>query len=915
MRKKFFIAALCLFFVCFFLSFFEFKTTAQSALTADPTLVWQTVETPHFRIHYHEGLAGLAQEAAVESENAFSLLINEFGYTPAQKTDIVLIDSADQSAGVTTWYGTSVIDLSVASLAEREDPRFKSWLQLNLFKNYAQVLEAEDVRGLPAALRQAFGYAIFPNWKPLLLLRGRALYQTYKLLGNSSAHNSLDAMILRAMVLENQFIPFDQASSDYDRPAWPPTSVLSKSYGFFLVRFLNETFGPETTKTLRQRLAENWLAALSVESELRRLTQFSLIELYQHFQDWARAIFSEQINKVQSAGTTTSQPLTQLGYYSLHPRWSPDGKELLYEHRDALRSAGIRLVSTKAKQDRPLVANAAKPSWSPDGKAILYIKTELEKYAHGETTLWAGDLYLLDLNTRRETRLTRGERVYQAQFFPDGERILFSQYRWGDRGPMLAILELKTKRVIALKEFGLNDYFIQSFALSPNGKEIALSIWRRGGFQDIYHMSSNGGALTAITLDRESDIDASWSADGQYIFFSSDRTDIYDLYAYQLADNTFYRVSNVLTGAFQPTLSADNKTIAFVGYSTQGYEVQTMDYQPELWERVEILKETFPTWDGFPLTDYTVHKYDARLSLSPKVWLPWIDKTSLGFWTFGQDALWKHRYVFSLGLDWRVLLPSYRFSYVNTQSLPMLSFEIEKKVREPGKALHNSTQKAVISLPFVRAAHNQVNLVLSYRRLEEETITHRVGAQAEWSHQSGFDLWQSEWRLSLRAETLTSTGDIYWHNQVIGGLEATIRLPWELPHWISIKAKAGSGELAESFLLGNEEFGLRGFASEKTVGRQIIIGSLTYQWPLWAINHGLGFLPFFIEDIQAMLFIDVGAIGHDLLQAPRELSFGAELDISFVLAYVFPVSVHLGALQTNRAGAWQWYARVGEVRF
>ncbi len=917
MQRKFFIV-LFWFFVFFQISHFEWSALAQSVLEADPTLNWQTIETPHFRINYHQGLEGLAQEAAVEAEAAFSILQSEFNYAPSDKTEIVLVDGADWGAGFTTWYGKAVIDLSVATLAERENPKLASWIQFNIFQDYAQVLEADGVSGLPFALRTIFGYAVLPNWKPLLLLKGSAAYQTQKYLGDPSANYSLDAMYLRAMILENQFVPFDQASSDYGRHAWPPTSVLAKSYGIWLVRYLNEKFGGETTKRLHKRLAENWFAALSVESELERITKLSLKELYQDFQNWIRAAFSEQIDKVQSDGVTRSQSLTHSGYYSQYPSWSPDGQELLYEHRNTSRVDGVRIIATETKDDRSFLANASRPSWSPDGNQVLCIKSELEKYAHNETTLWAGDLYLFDLSTKREARLTRGERVYQAQFFPDGKRILFAQYRWGDLGPMLAILEVSTKRIITLKEFGLNDYYIQSFALSPDGQEIALSIWRRGGYQDIYRMSSNGGALTAITLDRESDLDPSWSADGQFILFSSDRTGIYNLYAYRIADSSFYRVTNMLTGAFQPTVSPDNKKIAFVGYSTNGYDVHTIAYEPDQWGSIEILKDTFPTWDGFPLTDYSVHKYDARLSLSPKVWLPFVDKTSVGFWSFGQDALWKHRYSFSLGLDWKVLLPSYRFSYVNTQSLPTLSFEIEKKLRQPGKPQQDSKQQALVSLPFLRSLHNQVNLMLSYHRFGKETITHRVGAEAAWAHQSGFDLWRNEWKIFIRAETLTSTEDIYWHNQTLAGFAATLRLPWESMHLISVKARFGSGEQEESFSFNDEEnreLGLRGFASETFFGKQVIVSSLEYDFSLLSIDRGLGLFPFFVDDIDAKFFLDAGAIGNNVLQTSLKISFGAELSVSLVLGYAFPVSVHFGAMKAQDIERWQWYVRVGDVSF
>jgi Tol biopolymer transport system component len=115
------------------------------------------------------------------------------------------------------------------------------------------------------------------------------------------------------------------------------------------------------------------------------------------------------------------------------------------------------------------------------GWGTLIIKREIHKHSY-----LYGDLYLYDPKTKRETRLTEGARVYRAALFPDGQKVLLARYRWGDQGPVLSLFDLQTRQMQTLKEFPIHDYFIDSFAISSDGEQIALSIWRRGGFQDIY---------------------------------------------------------------------------------------------------------------------------------------------------------------------------------------------------------------------------------------------------------------------------------------------------------------------------------------------------------------------------------------------------------------------------------------------
>ncbi len=312
-----------------------------------------------------------------------------------------------------------------------------------------------------------------------------------------------------------------------------------------------------------------------------------------------------------------------------------------------------------------------------------------------------------------------------------------------------------------------------------------------------------------------------------------------------------------------------------------------------------------------------MHPYDARLSLSPKLWLPLLGQTHLGFWTFGQDALSKHRYWFSFAFDWETLLPSYDFRYENHQSLPTLLFELEKKRREPGQSQQESSHLASIVLPLARSLSDQVNLSLTYRRWELNAISRRVGAELSWAHQRGFDLWQNTWTLFVGAETIATTGDVIWRNQVSFGIEDTLRLPLETTHTVALRAIVGLGEKEKSFLVGGESgrFALRGFKSGTLFGKQAFAGSFEYVFPMLSIERRLGLWPVFIDDVNGMVFVEAGAAGNDLSSAAIKTSVGGELQCSFVLAYTFSFTVHVGAVWRPGATNLTWYGRVSDLRF
>ena len=66
----------------------------------DPYLRFWTLSTPHFRVHYHEGLESIAERAASIAERAHRLLVPHLAGAPDDITNIVLIDDSDSANGI-----------------------------------------------------------------------------------------------------------------------------------------------------------------------------------------------------------------------------------------------------------------------------------------------------------------------------------------------------------------------------------------------------------------------------------------------------------------------------------------------------------------------------------------------------------------------------------------------------------------------------------------------------------------------------------------------------------------------------------------------------------------------------------------------------------------------------------------------
>ena len=104
-------------------------------------------------------------------------------------------------------------------------------------------------------------------------------------------------------------------------------------------------------------------------------------------------------------------------------------------------------------------------------------------------------------------------------------------------------------------------------------------MWTQGQ-RDLWIL--NEGPIRQLTNDMALDTEPLESS-GRTLYFSSDRTGIYNIFAIDLEEETLYQVTNVLTGAFTPSIHPTNNTMLFTVYHNWGYGIATMPLNPNQW--------------------------------------------------------------------------------------------------------------------------------------------------------------------------------------------------------------------------------------------------------------------------------------------------------------------------------------------
>ncbi len=882
-----------------------------SAQFLDPALSWKTIETPHFRVTFHPGTEGMAQLTAQAAEEAYDWWTDKLGYEPSIKTNLVVVDYQDGPNGFASLFPNLQI-VNFAKFAGFSglfaNSEATSWEETVTFHEYGHIADLDYVGGMAANFRKVFGRVIQPGMQePTLLVEGVPTYGEYKIRGASRANEPRVAMMLRTMLLEDSFPSYQQASFYYDRDEWPAPGSISHDVGPWFVRFLEAEYGETTYRQLKEAMSANpWWSYGSLLSLLMPGTHVSgdfndIFEettgktgrtLWREFRAWLSTQFDSQIDEIRAAGITPSRRATHSGFYTGNATWGPNGDWIYYTHADPDRAGGVRRVHPDGTGDEAIVSGSIGDlAVDLDGESLIYAKMDV--YDKFYTRY---DLYRYDLSSGEETRLTHGERPFRIAMGPDGESVVYARYNWGQAAPSIQEIDLSSGEITEIRAFD-EGTVVEDLALSPDGGTLALSIWKRGGYSDVYTLPASGGELTALTQDKATDYGVTWAPEGEYVLFSSDRTGVYNLHAIRLADGSLFRASNVLTGATGPAVSPEGNQVAFTGYGDSGYDLQIMRYAPESWTQVQPSQEEIPEWNGFPDTDYPVQDYTPWPSLRPKLWFPVLGGSQLGAATFGQDALFEQNYSASAGWDLEAGTPYLNISYSYAGTLPTISMNAYAS-----GAGYNVGLDA--SYPLVSRMSLNQSLAVGYEMSHFERPSQTISADWSLSHTWARDMTSLTTNAALHATYNLTAGEAPLR-KLVGTVSERWQLPFAGPKALVAQLAAGWSDALlpeRGFSVGGSSgtFPVRGFPRGIESGRVAAAGSLQYGQRLIEIEQGIGLWPVFVDDVNAGVFVDAAQAGDRLTNYREDLriGFGAEARLTMNLfSYMGGPTLRVGVAQ------------------
>ncbi|HXH07194.1 MAG TPA: hypothetical protein VNI83_11445, partial [Vicinamibacterales bacterium] len=651
-----------------------------------------------------------------------------------------------------------------------------------------------------------------------------------------------------------------------------------------------------------------------------------------------------------------SRRLTRHGFVVGRPRWDVGGTAVLYSVRNPHGFPSLVRARVETGALEVLAERFLGEAIGVARDTLIFDQRELVR-----AVALVSDLFALDRRSGRVIRLTRERRALDPDLAPDGMRVACVIHRGGARLPAVLPLERRGDRMVLGPPVFLDDdaslvYGAPRF--SPDGRRLAVERHRSGGPWEIVvfdGLASPPEVAVASAAGRLADPE--WLPDNRTILFAWERPgEPFNLFARDIETRDTWRVTALADGARGPAVSPDGATLAYVGYTVEGFDLFVRPLDRAAWSpidielsiedpaiRADVSTDTLSRGGGQrdrePPPGRSVEHGEARApaqparapnpyvpwpALPPRYWLPDVrtreGRTFVGALTSGTDPLGRHRYAARLSYPVRGGSPAWEAAYVYDRWRAAAFVRATQDIgAQQDQPLEERAIEAGVALPIRRVRWSQRALALwrheqyarGAARADRQAL--RAGWALTTARRYGYSVspehgvtagWALEYTRepSTRGSATTLTGEIRGYLPAAGRHHVVaLRLAAGVSSGAaSLRRALGAGGTAapgDPIAFGRDAVGLiRGYGPGDAVGSRAVAMTGEYRAPLVGIERGIGRWPVFVRQLHWALFADAGhAWTEGFRLDDAKVALGGELSADAVLGYYAPVTFSIGA--------------------
>ncbi|MFN8575299.1 MAG: BamA/TamA family outer membrane protein [Candidatus Sericytochromatia bacterium] len=915
-----------------------------------PERKWKILETEHFLIHYYDGFELLSKETANLAEEAYFKVTKDLKASPNGKVPIILTQDEFLNGYAEPIKNRIVLDPVLMRSSIIGARRFitHEFTHIITYESFSSGVNISKLYGLGNA----------PTW----FLEGVAQYEA------EYWYPAYDRM-LRLHTLERSIL------SPTERDAFTilgaDEGAAGYNEGYAIVKYIFDTYGHDKlAKVLEEIKANNVPLVLAME----RVIGKSLLILETEWREQLEERYREQIKgKDQTVKDFEVIVKKEQNEANIRPKVSPDGKVFTYmtsqgragyvnirgkiiglmpirarllgqDEKEENKIAGQRqdkgVFTEKDSKGTLLAGGVLDYAWSPDSALLAYTKIGGDDVGQPDINLGFTHIKKEGDKLKVKDHYTHNYRIYSSEdkefknplklidyptFSPNDKKLAFVA-SYGETSNIYMIdlkdLDKKIDKVIAKQITNTKLYLYKDLSWSPDGKYIATSIYKSGNGGNLALLDVNDNSVKYFTNDDViyTNSDPTWSKDSKKIYYSSDRSDISNLYSYNLESNLTERLSDSYAGLDFPYVR--NDYIYYSSYFAKGTDIKRTKLDKlKTYQTNETKLKIFAEKPFIENNKVKYHVKNYTPWLSPDLILPMtgFDERGdqIGVRGSLDDILQQHSVNAALAYGLLSGKFSYGVSYVNRMFDPLLAVQISEfpgiAATQDGKSYYFQRVQGfdfIVSRPFFNELSQQIsnvgNLELSFNNLNpiQDTIskdTDQKLVRFGWNNfiALGFNSQEigggatadihptNGYRFSLRIENANKLlQSKYEYTQISTDIRRYF------PLWFNhVLALRGTGQFITGqntpLLLGgppvNLNFGIqtfvpmRGYNIAQLIGDRLGLISAEYRFPIFTRLNTI-FSGVYVDSIYGALFADAGDAWFQSERNPRfNLGAGFEL--------------------------------------
>jgi Tol biopolymer transport system component len=318
-------------------------------------------------------------------------------------------------------------------------------------------------------------------------------------------------------------------------PSWSPDgkrlAYYSSQEQIFTVEVNNETSSTRITNSSGAKLSPHWVAEGRI--------CFS----------WAGSEGALGCTDPDREEESTPQFATRGEFLS--PKWSPDGKQVVFHRHTNRPTPSVRQRSSAVPGVRLLRIDGAFPSFSPTGDTLSF------------TDNFRSIVRMkIDGSDRREIYKDTRSPAFAPAWSPQGDLLAFTRGRvfaGGSTDNEIYVVQPDGSGARNVTQHPANDALP---SWSPDGKRLVFRSTRDGN-KELYVINADSTGLTRLTSSPGTDTFPSWSPLGDRIVFASDRTGDFEIYTARPDGSDLKQLTHSPGLDMHPVWSPDGKWICF----------------------------------------------------------------------------------------------------------------------------------------------------------------------------------------------------------------------------------------------------------------------------------------------------------------------------------------------------------------